>query len=210
LVRLGIDAADGAGRAQKQEDLMFRSLLIGLIATVMIASVASAAPPSLSKGHWSLGYSPDGAQEFLFGMGIADMTKIVVSASFDNDSPGDVVSAGGTTEFESNTSFGIGGALHYYLDGLSNEHFAPFLGGGFAYFDTGVDGEDGSFAFDGRFGGEAFAVEPLSIGGFVGVRYTKEGDRDGFQGGEPVTFEGDKSFSSFRSAIFANLYWGGK
>lgn len=185
---------------------MFRSLFIALVATLLIASVASAAPQSLLKGHWSLGYSPSGAQEFLLGIGIADMSKIVASASFENVNPGDTVTGGQTTPGgDSNTAWSVGAAYHYYVDGLSTEGFAPFVGGGFRYSDTGVSGEDGSFAFDGRFGGEAFPIEALSIGGFVGVQYMKEGDvTEG-----DTTEKGDTEITSFRSSIFATLYWGG-
>jgi hypothetical protein len=197
---------------------MFRSLFIALVSTMLIASVASAAPQSLMKGHWSLGYSPSSEQQFILGIGMADMTKAVIAASFQNLKGADVTAGGQTTEGSSFTTFSIGGAFHYYLDGLSTDAFAPFIGGGFTYEDSGLDTFDPSdpsleygdvantIRFDARFGGEAFAVEPLSIGGWVGVEFEKPLE---VTATDNAVYKGNWTINSFRSAIFATLYWGG-
>lgn len=189
---------------------MFRSLFVAVVSTVLIASAAAAAPTSLTKGHWSLGYEANQGTNVNFGLGIADMGRVLVSASVVNEKPGEEGA-------KSVTDFQFGAAYHYYMNGMSTDHFAPFLGGGVNITKPGdrVEGTSkvktkAGFEVEGRFGGEAFVVDAVSIGGFIGVGYSKEGDRDVTpQGGQTATAKGDKYFQTVRSAITATLYWGG-
>ena len=179
---------------------MFRSLLIAVASTALFASIAAAdAPHSLGKGHWSLGYEADSDPTIQFGIGIADMTRIIASIAIENSDPGGTAS--------STTAFGVSGEFRRYLSGMSSNYFSPFLGAGAGVTDTGIDGQDSNIDVFGGFGGEAFVVEPLSIGGFVGFGYTKHGDFT--DPNDPnVTIPGEKTFGTLRSAITATLYWG--
>lgn len=184
---------------------MFRSLLVALATTALFASVAAAdAPHSLGKGHWSLGYEADSDPTIQFGIGVADMTRIIASVGVQNSKPG----GGG----DSNTAFGVSGEFRRYMGGMSTSFFSPFFGAGLGIDDSGISGADPDLQVFGGFGGEAFVVEPLSIGGFVGIGYTKEGDfafdSDNDPLTPPINVEGDKTFGTLRSAITATLYWG--
>lgn len=183
---------------------MFRSLLVALASTALLASVAAASPHSLGKGHWSLGYTSDRESTIQLGIGVADMTRIIANVGLENVDPGNNV--------DSQTTFSIGGALHRYLSGMSTDIFSPFLGAGVGVSEIGVDNQDANIDVFGGFGGEAFVAEPVSIGGFVGLGYTKSGDADIDTDSDPTTppvhFEGDKTFGTLRSAITATLYWG--
>lgn len=184
---------------------MFRSSIVALMSTMLIASAAAAAPTSLAKGHWSLGYQASGGSNVQLGIGVADMTRIIVSASVQNSKPGDDGNPA-TPEAKSTTRWSVGGAFHRYMGGMATDHFAPFFGAAVGITDSGVEGSGSSFDVEGRFGGEAFVIDALSIGGFIGVGYTKAGDTEVTQG---VTVEGDKTFGTVRSGITATLYWGG-
>lgn len=187
---------------------MFRSSIVALVSTMLIASAAAAAPTSLAKGHWSLGYQASEGANVQLGIGVADMTRIIVSASVQNSKPGDDGNPA-TPEPESTTGWSVAGAFHRYLGGMATDHFAPFFGGAVGITDSGSEGADPSFGVEGRFGGEAFVIDALSIGGFIGVGYKKQGDTEVTQGNTTVTVEGDKTFGTVRSGITATLYWGG-
>ena len=180
---------------------MFRSLFVAVVSSALIASAAAAAPTSLMKGHWSIGYEAGESGAVQIGIGAADMTRIIVDVWVKNTKPGG--------EGSSVTGWSVGGAFHRYMSGMATDHFAPFFGAGVDVSKTGVEDSKASFAVNGRFGGEAFVIEPLSIGGFIGVEYEKEGDTKGVVQGQPVTIKGPKYFSTVRSAITATLYWGG-
>jgi hypothetical protein len=174
-----------------------------------MASVAAAdAPHSLGKGHWSLGYEANSGSTIQFGIGVADMTRIIASLGVANSDPGG--------NLDSNTSFGVSGEFRRYMSGMSTNYFSPFFGFGVGMEDSGIEGVDPDLEIFGGFGGEAFVVEPLSIGGAVGIGYTKEGDFETFgdHDGDPLTpdqvftADGNKTFGTLRSAITATLYWG--
>jgi hypothetical protein len=188
---------------------MFKSVFVALVSTIVLVTGAVAAPHSLDKGHWSLGYEASSGSTVNFGIGVADMSRIIASLSVANAKPGDDGNPQ-TPEPESTTAFAVGGAFHRYLSGLSTDYFSPFFGVGVSYSDSGIENEKGDFSVDGRFGGEAFVIEPLSIGGFVGFGYTQEGDTEITQGNQTVTIEGDRRVGTTRSALFATLYWGKK
>jgi hypothetical protein len=131
------------------------------------------------------------------------MTRIIASLGVANEDPGG--------NAESNTAFNVSGEFRRYMEGASSNFFSPFLGGGVGIEDSGFEGSDPNLEVFGGFGGEAFVVEALSIGGNVGIGYTKEGDVT-IDDGDPLTpdtVEGNKTFGTLRSAITATLYWGG-
>jgi hypothetical protein len=170
---------------------------------MLLATVAAAdAPQSLTKGHWSLGYNANSGSTIQFGYGVADMTRIIGSLGIQNEDPGNGL--------DSNTEFGISGEFRRYIGGMSNNYFSPFFGLGVGVNDSGIEGDDSDFQFFGGFGGDAFVIEPLAIGGFVGLGYTKEGDFD--HDNDPTTpkIEGETTFGTLRSAITATLFWGGE
>lgn len=192
---------------------MFRSLFVALAAIALIASVAAAeAPHSLGKGHWSLGYEANSGSSIQFGIGIADMTRIIASLGVQNSEP---ASAPGINS-DSNTSFNVSGEFRRYFGGASTSYFSPFFNAGVGIDDSGIDGQDSDLLVFGGFGGEAFVVDPLSIGGAVGIGYTRAGDFEalGDFDNDPTTpdtigkVDGPKNFGTLRSAITATLYWG--
>ncbi len=191
---------------------MFRSALLASVFCMLVASAAFAdAPESLMKGNWSLGYTADSGSpsvnynaesasdaidfgDLIFGYQVANMVKIAGNFGLASIDPGG--------DIDSATMYRVGGTVHYYVDGLSNQYFSPFLGGNFTYIGYSGDpfeGKDGDFAFNIRFGGEAFPVAPLSVGGYIGFEYLQEGD----YGDE----EGSTFMSVNRSALFVSLYW---
>lgn len=180
---------------------MTKRMFLALILSLVLAAPAFAAPNMLSKGYWSLGYEADSDPNIQFGIGVADMTRIIASVAIQNNDPG------GTAE--STTAFGVSGEFRRYISGMSTNYFSPFFGFGAGVTDTGIDGQDSNIDVFGGFGGEAFVIEPLSIGGFVGFGYTKEGDFKDPNDPNAPTIPGDKTFGTLRSAITATLYWGG-
>jgi hypothetical protein len=176
---------------------MFRSSLITLVCCAFAASAASAAPASLAKGTWSAGYTFDGSSdEILFGINVADMNKIVVNFAINSVDPGE----SGGVDLDSDTGWAIGAALHHYLNSLSTSNFSPFLGAGFSIGESAFSDSDANSSIEGRFGAEAFPIDPLGISGYVGLGYFKEGeDTDGD--------EGASSIGLFRSGVSATFYW---
>lgn len=161
---------------------MFRSAILASVCAMLVASAALAeAPSSLMKGNMSLGFTASSDPSILFGYQMKDMLKIGGAVGVASLDPGD-------------TSWNIGAAVHYYLAGKSNQYFAPFIGGGLGWADSGVEGTDGTLELDGRFGVEAFPVTPLSVGGYVGVGW-RELNAD------------TNSIGTFRSAFFVSFYW---
>jgi len=161
---------------------MFRSAILASVCAMLVASAALAeAPSSLMKGNWSLGFTASADPTILFGYQIKDMFKVGGGFGVASLDPGD-------------TAWNITAAGHYYLAGKANQYFAPFLGGGVGYSDSGVEGSDGTLELNARFGAEAFPVPPLSVGGWVGFGWSQlDSDTD--------------SIGTIRSEIFVNLYW---
>jgi len=181
---------------------MFRSAILASVCAMLVASAALAeAPSSLTKGNWSLAYTAGSGTALSVGYQIKDMNKIAIDFGVSNTdldpADEDAFDPDGATQFQ------IGAAYHYYLMSLSNQYFSPFLGARFGYADAGGD-TDGDFEFDFRFGGEAFPVAPLSIGGYVGFGYSQDNDAyfDPTEG-----YYDSNTFGTIRSAFFASLYW---
>ncbi len=161
---------------------MFRNAILASVCAMLVASAALAeAPSSLMKGNMSLGFTASASPTILFGYQIKDMFKIGTAVGVASLDPGD-------------TSWTIQAAGHYYLAGKSNQYFAPFLGAGVGYSDSGVEGSDGTLELNARFGGEAFPVPPLSVGGWVGVGWSE------------LDSETD-AIGTLRSEFFVTLYW---
>lgn len=181
---------------------MFRSALLASVCVMLVASAALAdAPSSLMKGNWSLAYTAGSGTAFAFGYQLKDMNKIAVdfgvsNKDFDPADPDEV-------DPDSITEWQIGVGYHYYLMGMSNQYFSPFIGGRLGYADSGIEDTDGDIEVEFRFGGEAFPIPPLSIGGYVAFGYAQDNDTVVSDLGL-----GDQtSLGTTRSAIFASLYW---
>ena len=161
---------------------MFRSAILASVCAMLVASAALAeAPSSLMKGNISLGFTASASPTILVGYQIKDMFKVGGSFGVASLDPGD-------------TAWNVGAAGHYYLAGKSNQYFAPFLGAGLGYSDSGVEGTDGTLELNARFGAEAFPVPPLSVGGWIGFGWSE------------LDAETD-AIGTLRSEIFVNLYW---
>jgi hypothetical protein len=183
---------------------MFRSALLASVCVMLMASAALAeAPSSLMKGNWSISYTADSGTALGVGYQIKDMSKIAVDFGVSNE---DFTSAIDDSLDTSRTEFQIGVSYHYYLKKLSNQYFAPFIGGRFGYADSGYEGTNGDLEIEGRFGGEAFPIAPLSVGGFIGLGYRQDNDAiDNLTG---ASADGDvTTFGTIRSAFFVSLYW---
>jgi hypothetical protein len=170
---------------------------------MLMASAALAdAPSSLMKGNWSLAYTAGSGAALSVGYGLKDMNKVVIDFGVSNTdldpAEDDAFDPDSATEFQ------IGAAYHYYLMKMSNQYFSPFIGGRFGYADAGGD-TDGDFEFDFRFGGEAFPITPLSIGGYVAFGYSQ--DNDAFYDSGENSYYDANTLGTTRSAIFASLYW---
>ena len=176
---------------------MSRGFVLAIACVALMASTASAAPSSLMKGMWSLGYTFDGcADEILGGYNIADMNKLIVNFALNSQDPGEV----GGVDIDSDTGWAIGAALHHYLNGLSTSNFAPFIGAGFSIGESAFADNDANTRIDGRFGAEAFPIDPLGISGYVGLGYFMAGEDESGD-------EGPSSLGFFRSGVSATFYW---
>jgi hypothetical protein len=176
---------------------MFRSLLIAAVCCALMTSGATAAPSSLMKGIWSLGYTFDGASdEILAGYNISDMDKLIVNFALNSVDPGQ--DAG--IDQDSDTGWAIGGALHHYLNGLSTSNFAPFIGGGVSVGESAFAGTDANTRIDARFGAEAFPIDPIGISGHIGIGYFRTGE-------EANGDDGPSTIGFFRSGVSATFYW---
>ncbi len=161
---------------------MFRSALLASMCALLVASVAMAdAPSSLMGGNWSLGFNADASEAIAVGYQLRDMMKVGGQVGVASTDPGD-------------TAWSVGVLAHWYLASLSNQYFSPFVGGEFGWSDSGREGSDGTLNLNARFGGEAFPVPPLSVGGYIGFGW-RELDAD------------TDFFGTLRSAFFVNLYW---
>lgn len=176
---------------------MSRGFVLAIACVAFMASTASAAPSSLMKGMWSAGYTFEGGDdEILGGYNFSDMNKVIVNFALNSADPGEDDGVDG----DSDTGWAIGAAWHHYLNGLSTSNFAPFLGAGFSIGESAFAGNDANTSVDGRFGVEAFPIDPLSISGYVGLGYFKAGE-------EPNGDDGPSSIGFFRSGVSATFYW---
>jgi hypothetical protein len=176
---------------------MFRSLLMAAVCCALMTSGATAAPSSLMKGMWSAGYTFDGAaDEILAGYNISDMNKLIFNFAINSVDPGQE----GGVDIDSDTGWAIGAALHHYLNGLSTSNFAPFLGAGFSIGESAFSDTDANTRVEGRFGAEAFPIDPLGISGYVGLGYFMSGE-------EADGDDGPSSIGLFRSGVSATFYW---
>jgi len=176
---------------------MSRGFVLAIACVAFMASTASAAPSSLMKGMWSAGYTFDGsADEILAGYNISDMNKVIVNFGINSTDPGQI----NGVDQDSDTGWAIGAALQHYLSGLSTSNFAPFIGGGFSIGESAFSGTDANTRVDGRFGAEAFPIDPLGISGYVGLGYFKAGEEDNGD-------DGPSTIGVFRSGVSATFYW---
>ena len=192
-----------------------------VVAWMMVALPAGAAPPSLAKGYWSLGFETDRNLNVTVGYGVADMTRMIVSGSI--LSTGDLVTGSRETTYDATYSLGL--AVQRYFDWASSERFAPFFGGGVEYTFTGQVTEElelqqvgtvelvfdtgDVLSINGRFGVECFPWEPISVSGHVGVlaQMHYEGE-SGTVTGEQRVLDSGNDVLTF-SELFVTFYWGG-
>jgi hypothetical protein len=176
---------------------MSRGLLLTITCCVLMASTASAAPSSLAKGMWSAGYTFDGANdEILGGYNISDMNKLVINFALISVDPGEV----NGVDIDSNTGWAIGGAIHHYINKWSTSNFAPFIGAAVSYGESATPNDNGNTRIEGRFGGEAFPIDPLGISGYIGLGYSRAGEADNGDAGP-------SAIGFFRSGVSATFYW---
>ena len=186
---------------------MTKGIFLTVALSLGLVGAAMAAPTMTGKGPMSLTFeaNPD-SPVILFGWNIAEMTKFNIGAGFVNNQPEQLVINGQTLESDSNTSWQFQTGVSRYLGSISNNMFAPYFGAQMNLYDQGSS-YDTSYAVRGYFGVEAFVVESLSIGGNIGLTWQQDGDWQGSIEGQPVTYQGESSFSTGTSSILATLYW---
>jgi len=184
-----------------------KGLLLALIFSMTLVVSALAQPAMLSKGKMSVGVTASRQARVNFGWNIADLSKLAFGVGVANTTPQQQVVNGQVVTPDSETTWSFDVMYNKYLAGLSTTEFSPFIGGGVVIEDEG-EARDMGWAVEGHFGGEAFVVEPLSLGGYIGVAYRMQGKlKDQPAGTQTVDLDGQKTFTTFTSALTATLYW---
>jgi hypothetical protein len=180
---------------------MTRGILIALLLSLCLVAAATAAVPNMTgQGQKSLTFEADTESPMItFGWNIAEMTKFNIGAGVTNNKP--AVPEGQTAESTTTWDFQVG--ISRYLSGISSNVFAPYIGAQVNVSDNGPN-QDTNYGFRGFFGVEAFVVESLSIGGNIGVSYTREGD---WIDVDDTPQQGESRITTSSSAILATLYW---